>query len=60
MNVNRDLGSKIKNYSRWLIEECNDPYDEIEYLVSLILDGESESIPQILEVLEMYKNHNKS
>ena len=55
--ISKDLGSKIKTYSKWLIEQCNDPYDEVEYLVSLILDGEAIAKPQMLEVLEMYKNY---
>ncbi len=55
--ISENLESKIKTYSRWLIEECDDPYDEVEYLVNLILNEEAISVPQMLEVLEMYKNY---
>ena len=49
----KDLGSKIKTYSHWLINECNDPLDEIEYLVNLILDDTRNRKKEILEVLEI-------
>lgn len=60
MKVNRDLGSKIKVYSLWAVEQCDDLRDEIEYLVNLILDDAPNRKEEMLSVLEEYKNHNKS
>ena len=59
MKVNRDLGSKIKVYSLWAIEQCDDLRDEIEYLVNLILDDTRNRKEEMLDILEMYKNHDK-
>ena len=59
MKINEDLGSKIKVYSLWVLDQCNDPIDEIEYLVSLVLDDTPNRKKEMLEILEIYKNHNK-
>tara|TARA_R110000796_G_scaffold155279_1_gene271979 strand:+ start:689 stop:871 length:183 start_codon:yes stop_codon:yes gene_type:complete len=59
MKVNRDLGSKIKVYSLWAVEQCDDLRDEIEYLVNLILDDTRNRKEEMLDILEMYKNHDK-
>jgi|TARA_R110000868_G_scaffold8587_2_gene44273 hypothetical protein len=59
MKVNRDLGSKIKVYSLWAVEQCDDLRDEIEYLVNLILDDAPNRKEEMLSVLEEYKNHDK-
>ena len=59
MKVNRDLGSKIKVYSLWAVEQCDDLRDEIEYLVSLVLDDTRNRKEEMLDILEMYKNHDK-
>jgi len=56
MKVNRDLGSKIKVYSLWAVEQCDDLRDEIEYLVNLILDDAPNRKEEMLSVLEEYKN----
>ena len=59
MKVNRDLGSKIKVYSLWAVEQCDDLRDEIEYLVNLVLDDTRNRKEEMLDILEMYKNHDK-
>tara|TARA_R100000951_G_scaffold69924_1_gene58850 strand:+ start:779 stop:961 length:183 start_codon:yes stop_codon:yes gene_type:complete len=59
MKVNRDLASKIKVYSLWAVEQCDDLRDEIEYLVNLILDDTRNRKEEMLDILEMYKNHDK-
>jgi hypothetical protein len=56
----KDLGSKIKVYSLWAVEQCDDLRDEIEYLVNLILDDAPTRKKEMLDVLEMYKNHDES
>jgi len=52
----KDLGSKIKVYSLWAVEQCDDLRDEIEYLVNLILDDAPNRKEEMLSVLEEYKN----
>jgi hypothetical protein len=59
MKVNRDLAGKIKVYSLWAVEQSDDLRDEIEYLVNLILDDTRNRKKEMLEILEMYKNHDK-
>jgi hypothetical protein len=59
MKLNRDLRSKIKVYSLWAVEQSDDLRDEIEYLVNLILDDTRNRKKEMLEILEMYKNHDK-
>jgi hypothetical protein len=56
----KDLGSKIKVYSLWAVEQCDDLRDEIEYLVNLILDDAPTRKKEMLDVLEMYKNHDET
>ena len=51
---------KLINFIQYQVNLIINNYESKQRFRSLILDGESESIPQILEVLEMYKNHNKS
>jgi len=53
--MKKDLGSKIKNYSNWLLTECDTPIDEIEYLVNSIIDNKNNK-SDILEVLEIINN----
>jgi hypothetical protein len=48
-----DLGTQIKNYIEWYLYECNDPKDELEYLITLIIDSGGKEKDEILEVLEM-------
>jgi len=52
----KDLGSQIKVYSLWAVEQCDDLRDEIEYLVNLILDDAPNRKEEMLSVLEEYKN----
>ena len=37
--ITTDLGSQIKNYIRWYQEDCNDPHDELEWLINLVIDS---------------------
>jgi hypothetical protein len=53
--MKKDLGSKIKNYSNWLLTECDTPIDEVEYLVNSIIDNNNNKA-DILEVLEIINN----
>ncbi len=46
-----DLGSQIKTYSNWLLTECCDPIDEIEFLVNTIIDDNRRGKSEIIEVL---------
>jgi len=55
--MEKDLGSKIKNYSNWLLTECDSPIDEIEYLVNSLIDSK-DTKADILEVLEIINNRN--
>ena len=54
------LGSKIKVYSLWAVEQCDDLRDEIEYLVNLILDDAPTRKEEMLSVLEEYKTLDES
>ena len=54
-DMNKDLGSKINNYSNWLLTECDNPVDEIEYLVNSLIDSK-DTKSDILEVLEIINN----
>lgn len=47
-----DLGTKIKNYVDWYLYKCNDPVDELEYLINLIIDSGGKQKDEIIEVLE--------
>lgn len=52
-----DLGTKILIYSRWVINESSNPVDEIEWLVSDLLDTEKkEEIRQILDIVIKHNN----
>lgn len=48
-----DLGTQIKNYIDWYLYECNEPRDELEYLITLIIDSGGKEKREILEVLEL-------
>jgi len=47
----KDLGSKIKVYSHWVIMESENPIEEIEYLVSLLLDDAPTRKKEMIDVL---------
>ena len=53
----KDLGSKIKVYATWLLQQSCDPEDEIKWLVNLVLDDSPGRKKEMLEVLEIYKYH---
>ncbi len=58
----KDLGSKIKVYAFWLLQQSSDPIDEIEWLVNLVLDDSPNHYrkQEMLEVLQIHKNHEKT
>ena len=56
--MTKDLGSKIKNYANWLLTECDNPVNEIEYLVSNLIDSK-DTKSDILEVLGIINKLNK-
>ena len=47
-----DLGTQIKNYIAWYLNECDDQIDELEYLINLIIDSGGKERDEIIEVLE--------
>jgi len=52
-----DLGTQIKNYIDWFLYECNYPKDELEYLITLIIDSGGKERDEIIEVLEITTKH---
>lgn len=56
----KDLRSKINVYAFWLLQLSSDPIDEIEWLVNLVLDDSPNRKKQMLEVLDIHKNHEKT
>lgn len=58
--TDKDLNSKINVYAYWLLQACDDPVGEIEWLVNLALDDSSNSKKQMLDVLEIHKNHENN
>ena len=48
-----DLGSQITNYIRWYLEDCNDPHDELEWLINLLIDSGGKQKDEMIEVLEV-------
>ena len=59
-DTNKDLNSKINVYAYWLLQACDDPVGEIEWLVNLALDDSPTSKKQMLDVLEIHKNHENN
>ena len=49
-----DLENKINTYVDWFFDECNDPRDELRYLMQLILDSEGKAKEDLLDVLSYY------
>tara|TARA_R110002012_G_scaffold237026_3_gene410766 strand:+ start:433 stop:678 length:246 start_codon:yes stop_codon:yes gene_type:complete len=47
-----DLGSQIKNYIRWYLEDCTDPHDELEWLINLVIDSGGKQKDEMIQVLE--------
>ncbi len=47
------MRKKIDNYSKWLLTECACPYDEIEFLISTILESnKKQTIKDVLNEIE--------
>ena len=45
--------NKVHNYSKWLLNECSCPYDEIEFLISTILESDKkQTIKDVLNDME--------
>tara|TARA_R100001510_G_C7623086_1_gene183552 strand:- start:5 stop:205 length:201 start_codon:yes stop_codon:yes gene_type:complete len=49
-----DIETKIDTYVDWFFDECNDPRDELIYLMKLILDSEGKAKEDLLDVLSYY------
>jgi uncharacterized protein (DUF3820 family) len=49
-----DIETKINTYVDWFFDECNDPKDELRYLMQLILDSEGKGKEDLLDVLAYY------
>jgi hypothetical protein len=52
-----DLGTKIKNYIDWYLNECHTKHDELEYLINLIIDSGGKEKEEIIDVLDMITKH---
>jgi hypothetical protein len=52
-----DLGTQIQNYIHWCLYECDDPHDELQYLINLIIDSGGKEKEEIIEVLEITTKH---
>ena len=52
----KDLKSQIAVYSLWVLEQCDYPIDEIEWLVDLILKENPNYKIEMLDVLKVHKN----
>ena len=43
----------VDRYSKWLLNECSCPYDEIEFLISTILESDKkQTIKDVLNDME--------
>lgn len=51
----KDLKNQIAVYSLWVLEQCDYPIDEIEWLVDLILKENPNSKIEMLDVLKIHK-----
>ena len=47
-----DLGTQIKTYINWILNNCDDPVDELEYIINLIIDSEGKEKYEIIDVLQ--------
>ena len=47
---------EINQYANWLLSECNDPIDEIEWLISNLSDHVKDDIKQLLKILNQNKD----
>lgn len=50
---------KKDNYIKWLLQDCSNPYEEIGWLLNLLLDSKhKEDITTVLnDVYELYKDN---
>jgi hypothetical protein len=47
------MEKRINKYAKWLLNECSCPYDEIEFLVSTILESDKkQTIKDVLNDME--------
>ena len=51
----KDLKSQIAVYSLWVLQQCEYPIEEIEWLVDLILKENPNSKIEMLDVLKVHK-----
>ena len=49
-----DIETKINTYVDWFFDECNDPKDELRYLMKLILDTDGKAKDDLLDILSYY------
>lgn len=54
--ITKDLGTKIKNYIGWYLQDCDNQVEELEWLINLVIDSGGKEKDEIIEVLEI---HNK-
>ena len=52
--VATDIETKINTYVDWFFDECNDPRDELRYLMKLMLDSEGKAQEDLLDVLSYH------
>mgnify|MGYP005828668205 CR=1 FL=1 len=52
-----DLGTKIKNYIEWYLQDCDSQVDELEYLITLIIDSGGKEKEEIMEVLDIHSQN---
>ena len=52
-----NINDKIDNYINWFLYECTEPYDELKWLLDLLLNSKhKQDIKQVLKIT--YKHHN--
>ena len=52
------MNNKIDKYINWFLYECTEPYNELKYLLNLLLNSKhKEEIKQILK--DTYKHYNE-
>jgi len=54
--ITKDLGTKIKNYIEWYLQDCDNQVEELKWLINLVIDSGGKEKDEIIEVLEI---HNK-
>jgi|13_taG_2_1085334.scaffolds.fasta_scaffold57006_4 predicted YcjX-like family ATPase len=52
-NISNITIDMVDKYSKWLLNECSCPYDEIEFLISTILESDKkQTIKDVLNNME--------